>query len=549
MTMSIKNIFYSVVALFPIFNSLYFCENVRRPHIIFILADDLGWNDVGFHGSSQIPTPNIDALAYSGVILQNYYVQPLCTPSRSALMTGKYPIHLGMQHKVIDAGEPRGLPLNERLLPQYLKDLGYSTHMVGKWHLGHYKKDYTPLYRGFDSHLGIWSGFHDYYDHFVYEEPWYGLDIRRGMDPAWDLHGQYSTDVFSNEAIKIVQNHNTSKPLFLYMAHAAVHSSNHYNPLPAPDDVVDSFKHIENFQRRKFAAILKKMDDAIGDLIDALSKKDMLKDSIIVFSSDNGGAPVGMGPNSASNWPLRGAKFTLFEGGVRAAAAIWSPLIKTNQKISNQMMHISDWLPTLLSAVNANISIPNLDGVDMWHSLSENTASPRNEILLNIDDIYGQAGFIDGRYKIIKGNIFDGELNDWYGPPGRNDSYDIGQIFDSKTGRALKQLGHAPTVTRIRKLRYNAEVKCPENTTAKPCKLEETACVFDLISDPCERNNLAKSKPQLLTKLLNLLDKYNSTAVPPGNLPNDPRCDPSLWGHTWTNFGDYEEIIKKKIWL
>lgn len=149
-----------------------------------------GWNDVGFHGSGQIPTPNIDALAYSGLLLDKYYVTPICTPSRSALMTGKYPIHIGMHHgvninriysllelnslsydiQILKGAEPRGLPLNEKILPEYLQDLGYSTHIVGKWHLGFYKKEYTPTYRGFNSHVGYWSGHHDYFDHTAVEE-------------------------------------------------------------------------------------------------------------------------------------------------------------------------------------------------------------------------------------------------------------------------------------------------------------------------------------------------------------------------------------------
>lgn len=212
-----------------------------------------GWNDVSFHGSAQIPTPNIDALAYAGLILNRYYVTPICTPSRSALMTGKYPIHTGMQHRVLYAAEPRGLPLTEKILPQYLKDLGYTNHCVGKWHLGHYKREYTPLYRGFDTHIGYWTGHHDYFDHTAYENPSWGFDIRRDMDLAFDLHGQYTTDLIARESVRIIGTHNSSNPLFLYIAHAAVHSGNPYNPLPAPDSTTAKFTYINDFPRRKYA--------------------------------------------------------------------------------------------------------------------------------------------------------------------------------------------------------------------------------------------------------------------------------------------------------
>ncbi|XP_026467511.1 arylsulfatase B-like [Ctenocephalides felis] len=517
------------------------CELLKKPHIIFILADDLGWNDVGFHGLSQIPTPNIDALAYSGISLQNYYVQTVCTPSRAALMTGKYPIHTGMQNSVLFGTEARGLPLSERLFPQYLKDLGYSNHMIGKWHLGHYKRVYTPLYRGFDSHLGFWTGHHDYYDHSAFERYKYGLDMRRGLDAAWDLHGQYTTDVFNKEAVKIVQNHNASKPLFLYMAHAAVHSANPYSPITAPDGVVDSFRSIENYQRRRFAAVLSKLDEAVGDLIDALSRKDMLKDCLVIFSTDNGGAPE-VHDNAGSNWPLRGVKDTLFEGGVRGTGLIWSPLLKKQQRISQQKMHMTDWMPTLLSAIGANISLENIDGLDLWQALSEDEASPRTQILLNIDDVYRQAAVIDGKYKLLKGNTFLNQWGNWYGPAGRNESYNIQRVLNSKSGKALAKLGNTPTEEKIKELRNEADVKCVKPDIFTPCKILEGPCLFDLEADPCEYNNLAESEPELLHKMLKLLDKYNATAVPRGNLPDDPRSDPSLWDHTWTNFGDFVDL-------
>ncbi|PSN50831.1 Arylsulfatase B [Blattella germanica] len=326
-----------------------------RPHIIFIMADDLGWNDVGFHGSNQIPTPNIDALAYSGVILNQYYVTAICTPSRSALMTGKHPIHTGMQHTVLKGAEPRGLPLTEKILPEYMKELGYSTHIVGKWHLGSYRKEYTPTYRGFDTHLGYWTGHHDYNDHTAVENQYWGLDMRRGMEPAWDLHGQYSTDIFTKEAVRIISNHNSSKPLFLYLAHAAVHSGNPYNPLPAPDEIVAKFTSITDYNRRRFAGVLHKLDESVGKVMEALQKVGMLQNSIVVFTTDNGGPAAGFNINAASNWPLRGVKNTLWEGGVRGAGLLWSPLLARPGRVATQLFHITDWLPTLYSAAGGDI--------------------------------------------------------------------------------------------------------------------------------------------------------------------------------------------------
>lgn len=226
-------------------------------------------------------------------------------------MTGKYPIHTGMQHTVLYGAEPRGLSLKETILPQHLKKLGYSNHIVGKWHLGHFKKEYTPLHRGFDSHIGYWTGHQDYFDHTAYENPSWGFDIRRGMDVAHDLHGTYITDLIGTESAKIIKSHNQSVPLFLYMAHAAVHSGNPYNPLPAPDNTVAKFKNIDDFNRRKFAAMLSKMDDSIGIVVEALRQQNMLENSIIIFSTDNGGPAEGFNLNAASNWPLRGVKVIL----------------------------------------------------------------------------------------------------------------------------------------------------------------------------------------------------------------------------------------------
>ena len=284
----------------PSLTSRSFSSSQRpsRPNIIIFLADDLGWDDVGFHGSQQISTPNIDSLAADGIMLNQFYSQPLCTPSRGALLSSVHPIHSGTQHYVILSSAPWGLPLKFNLLPEQLKKLGYENHMVGKWHLGFFQKEYTPTFRGFDSHTGYWTGAEDYYDHTAYERESWGLDFRNNLDLITDALGVYSTDYFTSKAINIIQQHNKSNPLFLYLAYQSVHtSSNGYSRLQAPQQLINKFNYISNQQRRTFAAMTYSMDQSIGLVIDQLHRKNMLENSIVIFISDNGGPASGFTGN------------------------------------------------------------------------------------------------------------------------------------------------------------------------------------------------------------------------------------------------------------
>lgn len=520
-----------------------------RPNIVIIVADDLGFNDVGFHGSTQIPTPNIDALAYSGIILNNYYVQPICTPSRSALMTGKYPIHTGLNHDVIYGPQPYGIPLGMKLLPQYLLKLGYVTRHVGKWHLGMAVHELTPTYRGFMSHFGYWTGHQDYYDHTSQEAPGYwGYDMRRNMTVARDCYGKYTTDLFTNEAVDIIKKHNSSHPLFLYLAHLAVHSANPYAPLQAPKEVVQKFAYIKDKKRRTFAGMLWKLDESVGLVVDALNARKMLNNTIILFTTDNGGPAANFNLNAASNWPLRGVKAAVWEGGVRGAGLLWSPYVLNPGRVADQMVHITDWLPTLISAAGGNITFPEpIDGMDLWKALTQNLPSPRTEFCVNIDPILNGAAVRFGDWKLIYNAQGDGpQWDGWFGPSGRNETAPetnleviLQQILNSSVAKAVKTINpHA--YEDIKELRKEAEIYCspiPENTPA--CNSSETPCLFHIPSDPCEYTDLSATHKDVLAILEASLRRYNSTAVPPLNTPWDPSSNPKYWGYSWTNWKDF----------
>ncbi|KAL7643636.1 UNVERIFIED_CONTAM: hypothetical protein RMT77_005619 [Armadillidium vulgare] len=522
-------------------------KSTKRPHVIIILADDLGWNDVGFHGNVEISTPNIDALAYSGVILNNYYVQPLCTPSRGALLSGMYPIHTGLQHHVIRGPEPRGLPLKFTLLPEYLKSMGYTTRIVGKWHLGMFRKEYTPTFRGFDSHYGYWTGRLDYYNHrLVYNHTLGGYDFRKNMDVEYAGVGKYATDLFTEEGVKIINEHNPSVPLFLYLPHLATHVGNDDDPLQAPVEAVERFSHIKDEKRRIFAAMLWKLDESIGKVVEALKDNDMLKDSIIIFSTDNGGSAGGLENSAGSNWPLKGTKISMWEGGIRGSAFVWSSLIKNPGRVSKQMMHITDWLPTLYSAIGGDVSsLPPMDGMNVWESLQGESSSPRKEILVNIDPFINGASIRVGEWKLLFNPSDIGEeYNDCFGPSGRNSSEEIENrslnIQNSPSGRAVKEFN--PNVfDRIAELKYEAEVSCgeiPENATAT-CNDISNPCLFNISSDPCEFYDVSGLYPSVVETLMSKLKSYNSTAVLPSNKPLDPRANPVFWNDSWTNWFDY----------
>ncbi|XP_014839834.1 PREDICTED: arylsulfatase B isoform X1 [Poecilia mexicana] len=492
---------------------------VRPPHIVFILADDLGWYDVGYH-SSEIRTPNLDKLSAQGVRLENYYVQPVCTPSRNQLMTGRYQIHTGMQHQIIWPCQPYCVPLDEKLLPQLLKEAGYGTHMVGKWHLGMYKKDCLPTRRGFDTYFGYLTGSEDYFTH----ERCYdiaplnltrcALDLRDGEEVAAAYKGDYSTELFSQRAVSVIKKHNSSKPLFLYVALQAVHS-----PLQVPERYLAPYSFIEDRHRRLYAGMVSAMDEAVGNISLALQQEGLWDNTILVFSTDNGGQTVYAG----SNWPLRGRKLSLWEGGVRAVGFVAGPLLEKPGTVSRELIHISDWLPTLVGLAGGSTGgTKPLDGFNVWKTISKGFASPRQELLHNIDPLYSDLAPCPGNQSRL--TLARGVAEDRWAKFGFNVS--IHAAIRSSNWKLLT--GYPGCEVWFPRPGYNgSDSGVPKLGPLKPIML------FDVEKDPEERNEVSAQFPDVVDYLLTRLQEHQKTALPINYPDDDPQCDPGptgAWG-------------------
>lgn len=397
-----------------------------RPNIVFIMADDLGNADLGYRGG-EMKTPNIDKLAKDGVRLESFYGEPVCTPSRAALMTGRYPMRYGLQTLVIFPSHTFGLATDERTLPQALKEAGYRTYMVGKWHLGHADKKYWPQNRGFDYFYGNVVGEVDYFTR------------ERGGIVDWQRNGKflrekgYYTTLIADDAVKLIDEQDGKTPFFLYFASLAPHA-----PYQVPQKYKDLYPTIKDKNRQAYAGMISALDEDVGRIVAALEKKKLLDNTILLFASDNGGATsalfatgarseeerkesggVGLGEKPpASNAPFRGGKGSLYEGGVRVPAFVsWPGHLQP--RVVNDALHMVDVMPTLLALAGGKGSPDHpMDGKDMWPTLAEGKPSPNEDVLINVEAFRGAVR--KGDWKLVKIALLPGktELFDLAKDPG-----------------------------------------------------------------------------------------------------------------------------------
>jgi len=321
-------------------------------NIIFIVADDLGWGDVGYHNKEAI-TPNIDSLAYEGTRFENFYVQPSCSPTRAAFMTGIYPYKIGIQ-RVLWPWSKHGIEPNFNILPKYLKKSNYETAIIGKWNLGHYRNHYLPTSKGFDYHYGSYTGSVDHYTHKYYNVH----DLNENKKAVYDKG--HIADLLTNKTIEKIKNRNKQKNFFYYIPFNSPHV-----PIKFPKKYFEKFKNIKDKKRACYLAMVNHLDFCIGKIFSCLKEEKILEKTLIWFSSDNGGYI-----NSGScNGEFAGGKANssilgMGEGAIKAPNFIYYEPINEG-KIDLKTCHAIDVLPTLCSLTNTTID-EDIDGIDIF---------------------------------------------------------------------------------------------------------------------------------------------------------------------------------------
>eukprot|EP00316_Scyphosphaera_apsteinii_P004296 CAMPEP_0119310046 /NCGR_PEP_ID=MMETSP1333-20130426/17671_1 /TAXON_ID=418940 /ORGANISM="Scyphosphaera apsteinii, Strain RCC1455" /LENGTH=512 /DNA_ID=CAMNT_0007314163 /DNA_START=26 /DNA_END=1564 /DNA_ORIENTATION=- len=474
-------------------------------HVLTVVIDDLGYDDLGFRNNGQILTPNFNQLHAYGVDLARYYVQPSCSPTRAAILTGRKPLHTGINFWLPNIAA--GLALNEVTLADVLNKRNFTSHAVGKWHLGFHKTAYTPTFRGFSSFYGYYEGSEDYFSH----ETSGGFDFhdepRMFCGPGctqrpWHLQGQYSTNLFAARAVDIVNEHSLDTNLFMYLAFQGVHF-----PRQAPQNYVEPYTTtISDPHRRTFAGMIAALDEGLGNVTAALKARGMFDSTLIIVTTDNGGPTTECSTTGQSNWPFRGSKCSLWEGGTRGTAFVyWAglpPSVRGGTFYG--LAHAADLLPTIVIAVGGRLW-PNetrpLDGVSLWTSLISNNTSPRTSVYYGISQSHEGPAVRDADgFKLIasgsgggKGAWSPQQLPNASSSCKVNDTYNQLSLIEGGAGKSL----------------VGAD--------------SEGLLLYYLPSDASERSPLDPAKnADVVARLQELIESYDKTKVP--QVTGDPAC-------------------------
>ncbi len=473
-----------------------------RPNVVVIVADDLGWADVGFHGNQIIDTPSLDRIAAEGAQLNRFYTTPICSPTRAALMTGRDPIRLGVAYSTIMPWQNNGIHPDETFLPELFLSAGYQTAMVGKWHLGHAQQSYHPNSRGFEhfyGHLHTEVGFYPPFASLG------GKDFQRN-GVSIDDQG-YESYLLADEVSRYIRERDAEKPFFIYMPFIAPHT-----PLDAPEELqakyadmaddrgksrskmADSTRFMAKVTGRTsarpmYAAVVDAMDQAIGRVLDTLDREGLADNTIVLFFSDNGGAVYAIG--GADNAPLRGGKGDTFEGGIRVVAAMrWPEKIPMGSRVDS-IMSVMDVLPTLASAAGIDADTQfRLDGRNMLPALIDGQTMPREKLL----------------------------------------------FFISET----------PFKNHVNVTAFNDEWKLIQRIETGFSSVDVTQFLFNIAEDPHEHNNLAQQHPDIVADLADEIRHWRNLYPVAGT--RSQLMPPPGWKAPldWTDYPQQETVLQSE---
>lgn len=557
-----------------------------KPHIVHVLADDLGWADVGWHREAKdqadVKTPSLDALAASGVRLERFYTHQICSPSRSAIQSGRAPIHVNVQNvlpEVVNPADPiggyQGIPTNMTGIASVLRGAGYRTRFVGKWDVGMATPMHHPRARGYESWLGYWHHANDYWQQttgscgagtsprdlwrFDTSTDADGPAVELANGPRCSQHNQSPADetcafedaILTDEVVRLISTHNASEPLFLFWAPHLIHM-----PLQAPRAFVEAFAFIDDERRRLSHAMASLLDHEVARVVAALHERSspsglMWDSTLLVFHSDNGGEILFAGLCGGNNWPLTGGKFSNFEGGIRVNAFVTGGAIPAAARNASLDALITawDWYATFAALAGADptdnaaaaAGLPPIDSLNMWPLLSgENASAPRTEVVIGETGALtkngdGQAlvgGLIDAEgYKLVLGPEEKLHKVSQYvqtGPSWPNSSSHLVPDVHPKVLRAKPAYPNPPLADRLGSLR------------AQICgRSASTGCLFNVFTDPTERINLAASLTQKFYAMLARVDTHQATVYSPVRGQDDPRACEAVskqYGGYWGPF-------------